>query len=91
MVRQSLQRRVRTLEEQAPRKDGGTLIAILPDGMSLEEFRVTLKPWYTPQGERREPVIVFEDDRPSAPIPFGTPKARPSEPDYDYGDDEESV
>ena len=91
MVRRTLQRRVRTLEEQAPRREGGDLIAILPEGMSLEEFRATLKPWYTPQGERRETLIVVEDDRPSAPIMSGTPKARPSEPDYDYGDDEESV
>jgi hypothetical protein len=101
-MRRTLQRRVRALEEQAPRSGPcGPLVAILPDGMSLEEFEATLQPWFTPLGEPRRPVIVMEDDRPSAPITFGAPKARPTYQsteeskaptlylvaDYDYGDD----
>lgn len=101
-MRRSLQRRVRDLEEQAPRSGPcGPLVAILPEGVSLEEFRATLEPWYTPLGEPRRPVIVMEDDRPSPPITFGAPKERPTYQnveearppllhlvgDYDYGDD----
>jgi hypothetical protein len=66
-------------------------VAILPEGMTLEAFRATLLPWYTPQGEPRQPVIVVEDDRPS---PYIEERLMSNFPwgDYDYGDDlEESA
>jgi hypothetical protein len=89
-VRRILEHRVRALEEQAPRsRPCGPLVAILPEGMTLEEFRATILPWYTPQGEPREPVIVVEDDRPAPQ--FEEPRARAlPKGDYDYGDDWEA-
>lgn len=88
-MRRMLQRRLRALEELAPRSGGGPIAAILPEGMSLEEFKVTLQPWFTPRGEARQPLIVMEDNRPSAPITFEAPKAPTLYlvGDYDYGED----
>jgi hypothetical protein len=86
-VRRTFERRVRALEEQAPRnRPFGPLVAILPEGMTLEAFRATLLPWYTPQGEPREPVIVVEDDRPAPQYEVSRAGELPAS-DYDYGDD----
>ena len=85
-MRRTLQRRVEALEAQAPRnRPRGPLVAILPEEMTLEAFRATLLPWYTPQGEPREPVIVLEDDRPHQDR--GPRAEELPEGDYDYGDD----
>lgn len=88
-MRRMLQRRLRALEEQAPRSGGGPVAVILPEGMSLEEFKATLQPWFTAQGEARQTLIVMDDDRPSTPITFEAPKASTLHlvGDYDYGDD----